>query len=393
VRRIESFKDQPTDAVVLIPGFIGFSRIGRFYYFSERISAALRAGLEARLGRSVVVVPACTRPIDSLQVRQRFLLDQLQLVCGALPGLQRLHLVGHSTGGVDAQLLTCDRPVNDSSWSEFDAVRRRIASVVAIAAPHRGTFLSRSMGARFLASPRRYLRGFGVFARLAADMIPVALRHPAAGDLLSGLTHQLPEACLFLKRMWEHRELIEELDPDAMAALRARVTPERRVPLTSFVTVAGLSEDAPVPADPLFRDLHALTADPVVPELPGLESTLERLRAHRHVIAGDAAFDPETIDVRASDGVVTAGLQLLDPADPLELGGIVVADHADVIGHYDRKPALLEKDPLNVGIFHSGSGFNDDAFFELYGQVVAAISRAIPELRETTQLRAVLEAV
>jgi len=53
-----------------------------------------------------------------------------------------------------------------------------------------------------------------------------------------------------------------------------------------------------------------------------------------------------------------------------------------VIGHYDRKPALLDTAPLNVGIFHSGSGFNDDAFFELYGRVGAAIARAIPELRE-----------
>jgi pimeloyl-ACP methyl ester carboxylesterase len=382
-----------TDVVVLIPGFIGFNRIGRFYYFSERIAAALRAGLEARLGRPVAVVPACTRPIDSLQVRQEFLLEQLQQVCDGLPGVERLHLVGHSTGGVDAQLLTCDRPIGDRSWGEHEPVRRRIASVVAIAAPHRGTFLSRTLGARFLANPWRYLHGFGMFARLAADIVPVALRHPAAKDLLAGITRQLPEVFLFLRRMWEHRELIEELDPEAMAALRARVTPERRVPLTSFVTVAGLDEDAPVPADPLFRDLYNLTAGGAVPALPGLEAALERLRAHRHVMAGEVAFDPETIDARTSDGVVSSGLQLLDPADPDELGGIVVADHGDVIGHYDRKPALLETTPLNIGIFHSGSGFNDDAFFALCGQVVAAIARAIPELRDASQPRPILEAI
>src|SRR5437762_272957 len=206
-----------SDAVVLVPGFIGFSRIGPFYYFSERITAALRAALQARLGRAVVVVPACTRPIDSLEVRQRFLLEQLQRLCDGLPDLQRLHLVGHSTGGVDAQLLTCDRPIGERSWREHDGVRRRIASVVAIAAPQHGTFLARAPGALFLAHPLRHLRGFGAFARLLADAVPVALRHPETGDLLSGIARQLPAAGSFLRRMWEHRELIEELAPEAMA--------------------------------------------------------------------------------------------------------------------------------------------------------------------------------
>jgi hypothetical protein len=83
---------------------------------------------------------------------------------------------------------------------------------------------------------------------------------------------------------------------------------------------------------------------------------------------------PET-----NDGLASSGLQLLDPADPDELGGVVVGDHGDVLGHYDRKPGLLEDQPIDAGLFHSGSGFNDDAFFELYGQVAAAILRAIPD--------------
>ncbi len=383
----------PTDAVVLIPGFIGFSRIGRFYYFSERITAALRAGLEARLGRSVVVVPACTRSIDALEARQTFLLEQLQELCSKLPGLSRLHLVGHSTGGVDAQLLTCDRPLGGRSWSKYDRVRSRIASVVAIAAPQRGTFLSRSMAARFVANPIRNYRGFGAAADVIAEIFPVVLRHPAALDLVSGLIRQLPETLALLRRMGQHSTLIEQLDPEAMAELRARVSPERRVPLTSFVTVAGLSDDAPTPADPFFRDLYALIATHAVPGLPGLAPALDRLRAHCHLIAGETTLAPGSIDARTSDGVVSSGLQLLDPADPAELGGIVVGDHGDVVGHYDRKPALLDKEPLNVGIFHSGSGFNDDSFFELYDHVADAIARAIPELQGVDRPRPSLEAI
>jgi pimeloyl-ACP methyl ester carboxylesterase len=393
MRKRRSADAGPTDAVVLIPGFIGFSRIGRFYYFSERIVAALRARLEARLGRAIVVVPACTRSIDPLEARQAFLLEQLAELCGKLPGLCRLHLVGHSTGGVDAQLLTCDRPLGDRSWSPYDRVRRRIASVVAIAAPQRGTFLARSMAARFVANPFRHYRGFAAFADVVVEIFPVVLRHPAALDLLSGLARQIPELLALRKRIGQHGRLIEQLEPEAMAELRARVCPEQRVRLTSFVTVAGLSDDAPTPPDPFFRDLYALIAAHAVPDLPGLPPALERLRAHRHLIAGETTLEPGAIGAHTNDGVVSSGLQLLDPDDPDELGGIVVADHGDVIGHYDRKPALLDKEPLNVGIFHSGSGFNDDAFFELYGHVADVIARAIPELQDAGEPRRGLEAI
>ena len=370
-----------TDAVVLVPGFMGFGRIGRFYYFSESITAALRGALEARAGRPVVVVPSWTRATDSLAVRQAFLLEQLQFLCGQLPALRRLHLVGHSTGGVDAQLLTCDRPLADRSWTQDEqGLRGRIASVVAIAAPHHGTFLARSMGARFLSHPVRYLRGFATIARLIADVVPVVLHHPETDDLLSGITRQAPKALAFLRRVWQHRELIEELDPAAMARLRARVTPEKRVPLTSFVSAAALDEHAPTPPDPLFCDLYGLVAEHTDANLPGLAAAIARLRAHPRLIAGETTLEPSMLGAETNDGMVSSGLQLLDAADPHELGGIVVGDHGDVIGHYDRKPALFDKLPLNVGLFHSGSGFNDDAFFELYSQVAAAILRTIPDL-------------
>lgn len=390
-----------TDAVVLIPGFLGFSRIGRFYYYSERIAAAIRGALEARLGRSVVVVPCGTQPMDGLAVRQEFLLSELQIVCNCLPRLERLHLVGHSTGGVDAQLLTCERPLAEGAdlWTKYAAVRAKLASVVAVASPHHGTFLARSLPARLLGGPLDLLRdplgllrGVGGFARLLAGVVPIALRHPAKGDLAPGLTQQLPETLRFLKRMWDHRELIRELAPERMAELRLRARPEGRVPLTSFVTVAGLSEAAPRRADSLFRDLHGLTAAHTAPAPACTPAAIARLRAHGRAVIGKASFDLASIEAGSSDGIVSSCLQLLDPADPHELGGIVVGDHGDVIGHYDRAPALLEEEPLNVGIFHSGSGFDDDAFFELCGLVVGAISRSIPELAQATELRRGIDA-
>jgi hypothetical protein len=49
-----------------------------------------------------------------------------------------------------------------------------------------------------------------------------------------------------------------------------------------------------------------------------------------------------------------------------------------VLGHYDRRDAIVGGRPYNSGLFHSGAGFGDDEFFALYRRVARAILRAIP---------------
>src|SRR4051812_34980751 len=121
------------DAVVLVPGFLGFSRIGTLYYFADRVAASLRGALEIELRRSVPVVPFGSLPAAGLRPRQRALLDSLAALDRTLSGVQRFHLVGHSAGGVDAQLLTSDRPLEGDSWRSADAgLCNRIASVTTI---------------------------------------------------------------------------------------------------------------------------------------------------------------------------------------------------------------------------------------------------------------------
>jgi hypothetical protein len=56
----------------------------------------------------------------------------------------------------------------------------------------------------------------------------------------------------------------------------------------------------------------------------------------------------------------------------------VVADHGDVLGHYDRQDALIGGKPYNAGLFHSGAAFGDDEFFGVYRRVAEAILKAIP---------------
>jgi pimeloyl-ACP methyl ester carboxylesterase len=352
------------DVVLLVPGFLGLGRLGTFYYFSERIAAALRTGIEARTGRPVLVVPCSTRPTGSLESRQVYLLNQLQQVYDALPKLERIHLVGHSAGAVDAQLLACDKPISTESWEPF-AARKLLRSVVGIAAPYHGTYLASSKAVQTLRGhPSRV--GAGDLLTLVARL-NMLLFNPALGDLLAGVRTQFPEAVAFLAQMALHREILNDLDPEVMAKLRARVKPDKSIPLTSFVTVAGMREtDAHSPSpDPFFRKLYELCGENAKP-MP------EALR----VLSSAQARGP--FDAKTCDGVVNSMCQLLDPSDPNELGAVVMADHADVIGDYDRAKKLLETRAQRIGVFHSGSGFDDDEFFQLYGRVVETICRQIP---------------
>jgi len=54
------------DVVVLVPGLLGSTRFGGFYYFVDRLIAVLRGLLEEPLGYPVAVVPVTTLPTDSL---------------------------------------------------------------------------------------------------------------------------------------------------------------------------------------------------------------------------------------------------------------------------------------------------------------------------------------
>src|SRR2546427_12228416 len=98
---------QTPDVVVLVPGLLGFTRFGGFYYFADRLIAVLRGLLEEPLGYPVPVVPVTTLATDSLRHRQGSLLQNLPGICEQLSGVERVHLLGLSTGGGDAPPPPC----------------------------------------------------------------------------------------------------------------------------------------------------------------------------------------------------------------------------------------------------------------------------------------------
>jgi triacylglycerol lipase len=107
--------------IVLAHGLFGFTRIGiRNWTFSSYFRG-IPAALEAAGNRVLLTrVP----PIAGVEERARRLGAQIER---AFPG-ERVHLVGHSMGGLDARRLLAD-----PAWHD------RVLSLTTIATPHLGT--------------------------------------------------------------------------------------------------------------------------------------------------------------------------------------------------------------------------------------------------------------
>lgn len=393
------------DVVLLVPGFLGFDHFGGFFYFADRVCGALRGALEVKLGRQglIPVIPVTTRPTASLEDCQASLIAFLKRVIEQFPNAH-LHLVGHSTGGVHAQLLTSARPQRAGWWAREDTDpggwRSRIRSVISVCAPHWGTYLAHSdmaSLARLDLGPELLSVGRPLLHLLRLTVVESAL---SAFDLTVGTATELWG---FLLDVRNNRQLIDALTPENMARVRdadSSAGPRLPVHLRSFVTVAQMSDDS----DPFFGDLYTRTAETSsgAPSPVAAEAAARLTRELRlHGSGGPSRRcrvikfpEAPELDVTAAsnDGIVNSAHQLLDPGSPEELAGIVVADHADVIGHYDRLELRAAAGGGAVGwsrykrgLFRSGSRFRDEQFFELYGaiadELLAAIAAGAPSRR------------
>ncbi len=373
------------NVVVLVPGFFGFARFGGFYYFADRLISMLRGGLQQVEGGAdgaVPVVPVTTLPTDSLRNRQASLLEQLSTVARRLYPLACIHLIGHSTGGVDAQLVACTRNIDGKPWDpKWHDVRRMIRSVVTISAPHYGTELADSrfalVGQNPLANPSALLAELGTLR----DFLRLVPRYLAAN---AGFEVSVPNDVLkFAWQVIQNRDLIHDLQPKHMEELRRRLQPEEHIKLKCFVTGTMLRTDKARPSDPLFADLYALTEgkEHVSNAVGSCMRFLQKQVTDKPgLVIRSADGELPVISPTLNDGIVNSVRQIVRPnAD--EFGGFIVADHADVLGHYDHQDALVGGRPLNAGLFHSGAGFGDTEFFKLYRTVAEIILNVRTEAR------------
>ncbi len=374
--------------VVLVPGFFGFGTFGtrpsaRIAYF-DKATEDLGAARQELRNRIHVHEPL---PTGSLESRVKSLFHKVLGVIGeeCLLGCSRpkfVHLVGHSTGGVDAWLLTNDRYRWSDMTPEEERLRRRmlarIGTVATVSAPLYGTPISRGLGRVFRAfldflvmtevlqrSGRRWRRARDSLAAVLSAsnlFVPFLGANRPVLRLAGGLDADTAQQfALFRSLLLGDDRLIEDLRPENMERLAARIAGGEFPRMRHYVTVAPRPVLCPQAID--RRLTYAIgywaTADsgflPVkLPEgtwfiesseYPGLEAS-----------------------PRANDGVVPSSSQALlrDAAGgPDSRVKLVVGDHLDVVGHFEGKE--------NATPFKSGATFTRDKHRQLWTDIARAL--------------------
>lgn len=110
-----------TVPIVLVHGMAGFAPVGRFDYFYHVPKAARDAGFN--------VFVAHTDPFQGTAYRARQLATEVDTVL-QLTGAERVHLIAHSQGGLDARYLISTLGYGD-----------RVATLTTVGTPHQGVRL------------------------------------------------------------------------------------------------------------------------------------------------------------------------------------------------------------------------------------------------------------
>src|SRR5688572_15814526 len=158
--------------VVLVPGFFGFGSLGELTYFVGVREALERAFKRLSLDVDVVEVPT----LPTASIRHRAARVQETLAGLAHAGDGPIHIVGHSTGGLDARLAIAPTASLPSVASFED--HERLRTLITISTPHFGTPL-----ASFFGSAAGY-----PLLRVLAALVVVVLRR---GHLPLGLALRL----------------------------------------------------------------------------------------------------------------------------------------------------------------------------------------------------------
>ncbi len=328
--------------VFLVPGFFGFANLGELKYFAHVADELAHAFEGHRRDVRIHYVP--TLPTASLRRRAARLVEAISTHAGDGGDV---HIVGHSTGGLDARLAVT--PNADLGTSRDDLLPR-VRTVVTVASPHYGApianFFTSVMGQRLLR-----LLSLTTIHGLRLGRIPMPALLALAGALrvpgrfprpTNGMLEQVQRQVLadfgperrselesFIGEVGEDQSLLPQLSPAGMDLFNAAVVDNPAVRYGCVVTRArppALRGNLKLGVAPtaqamygLYRGLHALAgASPVTAPPP----TAEQMDALRRGF-GDA---PQP---GANDAIVPTRSQLWG-----DVIHAVWADHLDVVGHF-----------------------------------------------------------
>ncbi|RDV39905.1 triacylglycerol lipase [Bradymonadaceae bacterium TMQ3] len=362
----------------LVAGFFGFSNLGGITYF-HHVREALQTAFE-RAGHTLEVHSVPTLPTGSIRRRTALLAEAIARSAG---DCGPIHLVGHSTGGLDTRLLVTpgvSLPVDDDV--DVEALARRVRSVTTVASPHLGTPMASFFNNFFGENILRAI-SLGTIYTLRFGRLPLRALIELAGivtrlDRLVGLDntildqfyHELfkdfdaerrDEISAFLDDIRVDRSVVGQLTPGAIDLFNASTGDRPTVRYGSVVTRAPgfspktalrLGADAYAHASHvLFRALQVITARSG--DYPPLKPD-----QYQVLVEAYGALPGR----RESDGVVPTLAQVWG-----EVIHATVADHLDVCGHFND----AHHTPPHVDWFISGSAFTRERFDRLWDDVAA----------------------
>ena len=364
-----------THHVYLVPGFFGFTNLGRLRYFLHVHDALRRRGLRVHVVR--------THPTASLPRRAARIAET---IADTLPRGGVAHLVGHSTGGLDARLFATPG-VTLPTAADADHFAARLGAIVTVASPHHGAPLASALSSvrgqqliAMLSLSTSYVLRFGHLPLSAVLQIGALFRGATPpdgqGTLLDDLTRQLLTDFSIGRRRAVQRllgevvrdqSLLPQLAPEAMEVFNATVHDRPGVRYGAVVTRArppGIRSTLATGLDPGAQAMHG-----IYQAIYRLSSTTRRggeaplTRAQRRALHLAYGRVPRS---RANDGIVPTRSQVWGT-----VVAAVEADHLDVIGHFNAPRSR----PPHYDWLTTGSGFDVATFEGVWGRVAAFLTR------------------
>ncbi|WNG54215.1 hypothetical protein F0U59_04995 [Archangium gephyra] len=380
--------------IVLVPGFGGFQALGSLRYYH---------GVTQALGFTPLVVHYFPNlPTASVQTRARQLrrwLGELQ-ERGVIGREDRIHFVGHSTGGLDVRQLLMDYRKDEETHGDSEDVLGQIRTVQFISTPQHGTNLAHRLRGfripsriarllpRMLFETTRALREVGAsfIGRRFKGLFPPSKGSPDWFDAViqtmvgfdsskDPLERALARASYFETLRWlldiaTDIAAVSDLDPvwtpgtPVSPAHRTTTVEEQDffkkhgIHYGSIVTVA---KRPAVNARGLYKLAYAMNARRPCAELGQAESIpwlLEPEQEARRLTPSD------------NDGIVNSVSMVWPDA---QSSFLVDADHADVIGHfrYVEPPPGMALRYYQYDLLSSGSSFGPDEFEALWRKIAA----------------------
>ncbi len=392
-----------THHVYLSPGMFGFTRLGSYDYFTH-VQRALGARFK-KAGQVLETHLSDVLPTASVRRRAARLAELIASTCS---GSGPIHLLGHSTGGLDARLVASPSAQLPTS-ADADPARwlPRLASVTTMNTPHYGTPLASffatakgqqalyalsaftviglSLGERPLAVASVLMGVIGRSDRALGITLPILDR---SVESLLGVVDDArnPDVRTYLKAIKDDQGAMLQLSPEAMDLMVAGFEDRPGVWYQSTVSMA------PTPSPrtwvgiighpwhaislALFTALHDITArydehypcarvaiHPDAPDAPILQST-------EAVLAAALGRAP---DFHGNDGCVPIRSQLWGTLVWAGLG-----DHLDVLGHYHDITPESQIELRHHDWLTSGSHFDDASFDALMDAVANGMLKSAP---------------